>query len=188
VTALGDLRGRAPVTRTGARPGDVVVVAGRLGFAAAGLALLRAGHADSPLAQAHRRPEVPYDAALRLAELGATAMIDVSDGLVADLGHLAESSGVRIELATDDLPLPAELVEAGLAIGADPLGWVATGGDDHAFAATLPSDLALRAVAVLADLPEPVPFTQVGRVVAGSGVVFVDGTPPGPPGWDHFSS
>jgi thiamine-monophosphate kinase len=188
VAVTGSVDG-PPVLRSGARPGDEIWTTGPLGAAAHALAQLRAGTAGHPVGgAAHRRPR-PRLAEGRAARLlGATAMIDVSDGLVADLGHLAESSGVRIELATDDLPLPAELVEAGLAIGADPLGWVAAGGDDHAFAATLPSDLALRAVAVLADLPEPVPFTQVGRVVAGSGVVFVDGTPPGPPGWDHFSS
>ena len=188
VSALGDLRGGRPVVRSGAQPGDAVVVAGRLGFAAAGLALLHAGRSDGALADAHRRPQVPYDAATRLAHLGATSMIDVSDGLVADLGHVAVASGVGIELALDDLPLPAELVEAGLAVGIDPLSWVAHGGDDHAFAATLPSDLALRAVAELADLPEPVPFAQVGRVVSGSGVVFVDGPAPADSGWDHFSA
>jgi thiamine-monophosphate kinase len=186
VTALGDLRGRAPVTRSGAKAGDVVVVAGRLGYAAAGLDLLRAGRGTEPLADAHRRPQVAYAAALRLAELGATSMIDVSDGLVADLGHIAAMSGVRIELARDDLPLAAELVEAGLQVGIDPLSWIATGGDDHAFAATMPSHLALRAVASLADLPEPVPFAQVGRVVDGTGVVFVDEPPAGDSGWDHF--
>ena len=186
VMALGDLGGRPPVTRAGARPGDVVVVAGRLGFAAAGLALLAAGRGSGALADAHRRPKVPYAAALRLADAGATAMIDVSDGLVADIGHLAERSGVRIELASDDLPLAPELVEAGLSLGVDPLSWVAGGGDDHAMAATLPSDAALRAVMLLADLPEPVPFTQIGRVVEGSGVVFVDQTPPGAAGYDHF--
>ena len=187
VTALGDLRGRSPVLRSGACPGDVVVVAGRLGFAAAGLALLRAGRGADALAAAHRRPEVAYEAAWRLADLGVTSMIDVSDGLVADLGHVAASSGVAIELARDDLPLPAELVDAALTVGADPLSWVATGGDDHAFAATMASDLALRAVAEIADLPAPVPFTQVGRVVAGSGVVFVDGPAPADAGWDHFA-
>jgi thiamine-monophosphate kinase len=186
VTALGDLGGRDPIRRAGARPGDVVVVAGRLGHAAAGLALLAAGHADDALAAAHRRPSVAYAAAWRLAEAGATAMVDVSDGLVADLGHVAAASGVGIELATDDLPLPAELVEAGLALGVDPLGWVAGGGDDHAFAATMPGDAALRAVTLLADLPEPVPFAQVGRVIDGAGVTFVDAPPPGAGGHDHF--
>jgi thiamine-monophosphate kinase len=188
VTALGDLQGRQPVRRSGARVGDVVVVAGRLGFAAAGLALLQAGSLDHPLADAHRRPSVPYDAALRLAALGATAMIDVSDGLVADLGHVAAASGVRIELARDDLPLPAELVDAALEVGADPLSWVASGGDDHAFAVTLPAELALRAVTALADLPSPVPFAEVGRVVAGTGVAFVDGPAPGTSGHEHFRS
>jgi thiamine-monophosphate kinase len=188
VTAVGGLAEGAGVTRAGARPGDVVVVAGRLGFAAAGLALLQAGRPDHPLAGAHRRPEVAYSAAQRLADAGATAMIDVSDGLVADLGHIADASGVRIELARDDLPLPPELVEAALEVGADPLSWVATGGDDHAFAATMPSGAALRAVAAIADLSEPVPLAQVGRVVAGAGVVFVDEAPAGAGGWDHFVS
>jgi thiamine-monophosphate kinase len=189
VTALGELRGTEPVTRAGARVGDVVVVAGRLGFAAAGLALLLAGRGDHPLAAAHRRPEVPYAAARRLAAAGATAMIDVSDGLVADLGHIAERSGVRIELASDDLPLAPELVDAGLSVGADPRGWVAAGGDDHAFAATVPGDAVLRAMAMLADLPEPVPFAQLGRVVAGvPAVVFVDEEPPNVAGHDHFAT
>jgi thiamine-monophosphate kinase len=187
VTALGDLDGREPVTRTGARPGDVVVVAGRLGYAAAGLALLAAGHDRAELADAHRRPQVAYAAALRLAEAGATAMIDVSDGLVADLGHVAAASQVRIQLASDDLPLPPELVEAGLAVGVDPLSWVAGGGDDHAFAATMSDAAVLRAMTRLTDLAEPVPFTQIGRVVAGQGVVFLDRPPSGPAGHDHFA-
>lgn len=189
VTALGDLQGRAPVTRAGARPGDVVVVAGRLGFAAAGLDLLRAGHREPALlVDAHRVPAVPYAAGIRLATAGATSMIDVSDGLVADLGHLAAASAVRIELASDDLPLPPELVDAGLLLGADPRSWVAGGGEDHAFAATMPDGAALRAVALLADLDEPVPFTQVGRVVGGGpAVVFVDETPAGVTGHDHFA-
>jgi thiamine-monophosphate kinase len=177
VTALGDLVGREPVLRSGARAGDSVVVAGRLGFAAAGLDLLLAGYAEDPLAAAHRRPEVDYTAALALAaKHRATALIDVSDGLVADLGHVAAASGVRIELSSAALPVAAALVEAGRRLGTDPLGWVAGGGDDHAFAATLPPG-------------ELSPYPVIGRVVDGEpGVGFTDETPPGHPGHEHFRS
>src|SRR3954453_18491793 len=187
VTALGDLRGRQPVTRAGASPGDVVVVAGRLGYAAAGLALLGAGHGEGPVADAHRRPDVAYAAALRLPPEGAPAMMDVSDGLVADVGHIAAASQVRIELASDDLPLPPELVEAGLAVGVDPMSWVAGGGEAHVFVATMSDASVLRAMTRLADLPEPVPFAQIGRVVDGAGVTFVDRPPSGIAGHDHFA-
>jgi thiamine-monophosphate kinase len=99
VTALGDLAGRDPVRRSGAAPGDLVAVAGPLGHAAAGLALLSARIPDGPLVAAHLRPAPPYDAGPEASALGATAMIDVSDGLLADLGHVASASGVLIDLA-----------------------------------------------------------------------------------------
>ncbi|MGE5288761.1 MAG: thiamine-phosphate kinase [Micromonosporaceae bacterium] len=113
VTALGDLEGRAPVTRAGARPGDVVAVAGLLGHSAAGLALLQRGLAHpAELIGDHRRPRPPYEAGPEAAALGATAMIDVSDGLVADLGHLAAASGVIIEVSTARLRIGGLLAEA----------------------------------------------------------------------------
>src|SRR3954471_8318052 len=94
VTALGDLGGRAPVLRSGARPGHVVALAGRLGWSACGLAVLRRGF-KSPAAavDAHRRPTPPYAAGPAAAEAGATAMCDVSDGLLADVGHIATAGG-----------------------------------------------------------------------------------------------
>src|SRR5215467_13678683 len=101
VTALGDLAGRDPVTRAGARPGDVLAIAGVLGDSAAGLALLAAGHTGpAALIAAHQRPRPPYAAGPEAARLGATSMIDVSDGLLADLGHIAEASGVLIDVDT----------------------------------------------------------------------------------------
>ncbi len=110
VTALGDLAGRQPVLRSGARPGDVIAVAGPLGRSAAGLALLAAGvTADAPspalagLVAAHLRPSPPYPAGPEAALLGATAMIDVSDGLVADLGHVAAASGVALDIDSSAL-------------------------------------------------------------------------------------
>ena len=140
MTALGDLQGRSPVTLAGARPGDVVAVAGRLGWAAAGFAVLGRGfRSPVQVVAAHRRPEPPYDAGPRAADLGATAMTDVSDGLIADLGHIAAASGVRIDLKAELVDVPTKLREVGAALNVDPLVWVLTGGDDYALAMTFPN-------------------------------------------------
>jgi thiamine-monophosphate kinase len=177
VTALGDLRGRAPVTRSGARPGDIVAVCGRLGWAAAGLAVLHRGF-RSPVGvvNAQRFPEPVYPAGPAAAEAGATAMIDVSDGLVADLGHIAESSQVGIDIRTDHLEVSRRLVEVGTALGADPLRWVLTGGEDHALAATFPP---------YADLPEG--WRRIGSVTMPDSGLTVDGEPyHDEGGWEHW--
>src|SRR5262252_6266613 len=126
VTALGDLAGREPVTRAGARPGDLLAVTGALGHSAAGLALLGAGLAEpAALVTAYRWPRPPYQA----AALGATSMIDVSDGLVADTGHVAEASGVLIDIDTARLAPGRDLLAAAARLGAsgrtgpaDPVG------------------------------------------------------------------
>ncbi|HEY7147120.1 MAG TPA: thiamine-phosphate kinase [Streptosporangiaceae bacterium] len=176
ITALGDLAGRAPVTRAGARPGDQVAVAGQLGYSAAGFALLSAGLTEpSALVERHRRPRPPYQAGPEAAGLGATAMIDVSDGLLADLGHVAGSSGVRIEVESGPLA-DARLRAAAAALGgADWRRWALTGGEDHALAATFPPGIAL-----------PGHWTVIGAVARGEGV-RVDGTEyAGPSGWNHF--
>ena len=179
VTALGDLEGRPPVTRGGARPGDVVAVCGRLGWAAAGLAVLRRGF-GSPrsLVEAYRRPEPPYGAGVAAARAGATSMCDVSDGLVADLGHVADASGVAVDLDRSALLAGEPLVAVAAAYGMDPLEWVLTGGDDHALVATFPED---------AVLPEG--FSVVGVVrAADRAKVLVDGrTWSGPGGHAHFN-
>ena len=178
VTALGDLQGRAPVTRSGARPSDVLGLCGRLGWSAAGLAVLRRG-LRSPLAVvgAHRVPKPPYGAGPQAAEAGATAMIDVSDGLLADAGHLARASGVGINIDSAALPVAATLVEAALALGADARHWALTGGEDHALLACFPAGVAL-----------PAGWTVLGVVGQGSGVT-VDGQAHDvlPVGWEHFS-
>jgi thiamine-monophosphate kinase len=144
VTALGDLEGRAPVTRSGAREGDVVALAGRLGWAAAGLAVLGRGfRSPRVLADAHRVPAPPYASGPAAAVAGAGAMIDVSDGLVQDAGHVALASGVVLALRTDLLVVDPPLAEAAAAFNADPLTWVLTGGDDHALLATFPPSAVL---------------------------------------------
>jgi thiamine-monophosphate kinase len=192
VTGLGDLAGRAPVRRSGAAPGDLVAVAGPLGHAAAGLALLTAGVRDDPLVRAQLRPAPPYDAGPQAADLGATAMIDVSDGLLADLGHVADASGVRINLDSGALRPARDLLAAARAVTGSrshssrtglvtrPPGdlarhWVLTGGEDHALAATFPP-----------GTPLPPRWRVIGAARPGDGVV-VDGRPQAQsPGWDHF--
>lgn len=180
VTALGDLGGLAPVTRAGAEVGDIVAVAGRLGWAQAGLMVLRRGfRSPRVLVQAHRRPEVPYAAGPIAAAAGATSMIDVSDGLLADAGHVALASGVCIDLDPAALVPDEPLRDVSSALGVDPMDWVLGGGDDHALLATFPLG---------ADLP--LEFRPVGRVVFGEPGVTVGGSGTGerPTGFDHFSS
>jgi thiamine-monophosphate kinase len=175
VTALGDLEGRAPITLDGAGPGDVVAVCGRLGWAAAGFAVLGRGfRSPVQVVAAHRRPEPLYFEGPHAAALGATSMTDVSDGLVADLGHIAEASGVRLDLRGDALPVPAKLREVGAALNVDPLIWVLTGGDDYALAATFPRGT---------DLPDP--WLVIGAVTEGEGV-RVDGRRWPVGGHEHF--
>ncbi|HEV7909240.1 MAG TPA: thiamine-phosphate kinase [Pseudonocardiaceae bacterium] len=176
VTALGHLEGVEPVTRSGARVGDVVAVCGRLGWAAAGLAVLGRGF-RSPVAVvgAQRTPEPPYSAGPQAAAAGATAMVDVSDGLLADLGHVAEASGIGIDIRTELLQVHPRLVDVASALGADSRHWVLTGGEDHALAATFPEPSAV-----------PTDWRTIGTVRHGSGVT-VDGRHyEKPPGWEHW--
>ena len=205
VTGLGDLAGRAPVLRSGASPGDLVAVAGPLGLAAAGLALLTLGLPGDPLVAAHLRPAPPYDAGPEAADLGATAMIDTSDGLLADLGHVAAASGVRIDLVSQALRPGEALLTAARAVtdaarhassgrtvpvsrtapadtpASEALRWVLSGGEDHSLAATFPPGTRL-----------PPRWRVIGTVRPGGGRpghgVVVDGQPwAQAPGWDHFA-
>jgi len=192
VTVLGTLEGRAPVLRSGARPGDTVAVAGRLGWSAAGLELLLsgqdshgevgdgaaqaaggapgAGFATSAVPQpadyliAHRRPSPPYAAGPQAARAGATAMLDVSDGLLADLKHLAVASGVAVDVDSTLL----------VATPGPRLDQILTGGEDHALVATF-----------TAGVPEG--WRAIGTVYEGAASVTVDGKPwEGPGGFSHF--
>ncbi len=179
VTALGDLEGRAPITRAGARPGDAVAVAGHLGWSAAGLAVLERdgpGHAGdlADVVDVHRRPCPPYELALAAARAGApTAMIDISDGLLQDLEHIATASGVAIDVATGRLPIDDPVRRAARALGTDPRTWVLTGGEDHALAACFRTDV-------------PGGWRPIGAVRAGAGVTVDGRPPPAVAGFDHF--
>jgi thiamine-monophosphate kinase len=176
VTALGSLEGREPVTRSGARPGEVLALCGRVGWSAAGLAVLARGfRSPAAVVSAHRVPEPPYAAGPQAALAGATSMIDISDGLIADLGHVARASGVLLDVRSRSFEIPARLVDVGAALGVDPLHWLLTGGEDHALAATFPG-------------PVPDGWTTIGVVRRGEPAVLVDGRlyDGGPGGWDHF--
>ncbi|MEO5853831.1 MAG: thiamine-phosphate kinase [Nocardioides sp.] len=175
VTVLGACT-VAPVLRSGAEAGDVVAITGRQGWAAGGLAVLGRGfRSPRVLVEAYRRPEPPYDAGQVAAEAGATAMIDVSDGLVADAGHIASASAVAIDLHRSAFEIPEPLQAVGAALGADPVQFILGGGDDHALLATFPDT---------ASVPQG--WTVVGEVTRGSGVTVDGAAYEGPAGWTHF--
>lgn len=183
VTALGDLGGRPAVTRSGARPGDVVALAGELGAAAAGLQVLfgRFRDGDVPVAvergtldEAQRyaldrqlRPHPPLALGPIASVAGATAMMDVSDGLALDAGRMADASGVSIDLSERALDA--------LSFGDDRARALA-GGEDHGLLVAFPGDVEL-----------PGGFRAIGAVIErGPDAVLVDGAPVAHTGWDPY--
>lgn len=181
VTVLGDLEGRPPVLRSGARPGDVVAVTGELGWSGAGYALWHRGiELFDELRRRHLVPAPPYGQGVVAARAGATAMTDVSDGLLADLGHVAAASGVRIDLSLALVRADLEALEpAAAAAGIDAREWVLGGGEDHALVATFPA--------------EPPPgWRTIGHVLPpaagfGAGTVTVGGAAwAGSAGWQSY--
>ncbi|HYO03935.1 MAG TPA: thiamine-phosphate kinase [Mycobacterium sp.] len=176
VTALGDLGGRAPVLLGGARPGDTLAVIGDMGRSAAGHALWLEGiHDFVELRRRHLVPSVPYGQGRKAADAGATAMTDVSDGLLADVGHLAAASAVCVDLSRDALTADhAAVAAAAAATGDDPWAWVLGGGEDHALVATFPGAV-------------PAGWRRIGSAVEGPGRVLLDGAEwTGNTGWQSF--
>ncbi len=174
ITAIGWVSDGKLIRRSGARPGDLVFVSGTIGDAAAGLALLQ-GEA-SPLGEAERaRLIARYRVPLPRLALGqalrglASAALDVSDGLVADCGHLADASNVRIELDAARVPLDPALAAWW---GAGAAERAATAGDDYEIAFTAPPKH--RAAILSAAAETGTPVSEIGRVVAGQGVVLLD--------------
>ena len=179
VTAFGDLEGRAPVLRSGARVGDVLAHAGARGDAARGLALLFAEGTDATgepdpdraadvrarhpeLVAAQLAPHPPVAAGVVASLAGATSMLDVSDGLARDARRIAEASGVGLDFD-------------GEALGTD-LRVAFAGAEDHGLLATFP-----------ADVDVPAPFEVVGRVVPAPGEVLIDGRGIDAEGWDPYA-
>jgi thiamine-monophosphate kinase len=193
----GSLDGRDPVLRSGARPGEVLAYSGRLGLAAAALRLLFAVGEEDPagidelrriapdLLAEQLAPSPPIGDGVRAAEAGATAMLDVSDGLLLDATRIAEASGVALDL---DLAVLRDLADVVRSVGdpgspgsdAGPLGpgealaLVLGGGEDHGLLAVFPGE-------------PPAGFRRLGVVREGGPAVLVDGEPVDPSGWDSFA-
>jgi len=199
LTLLGEVRRDRVLRRAGARPGDRLWVTGRLGAAAAGLAVAEgavtlSASAQAELLSAHRRP-IPRiaEGALLAASGAVTAAIDLSDGLASDAMHLAEASGVDIDIALPALPVPAAAATAAAALGADPFRFAASGGEDYELLVAVDpvraDDLARRVEAATGTR-----LTEIGRVSARRGErpalrwTDADGAECAAPerGWDHF--
>ena len=183
IAATGTLDARLPVLRSGARPGDVVAIAGTVGRAAAGFALMESSYRPDELdvemldlVDAQRRPRPPLDAGPAAAAAGATAMLDLSDGLLRDANRIATASGVLINLDARVVSTLSDTLRtaAGL-LRTDPEEWVLTGGEDYGILATFPADREL-----------PPGFGIIGTVLDGNGV-SVDSKRCSTLGWDHFA-
>lgn len=180
VAAHGSLEGREPILRSGAQVGDIVAVAGTLGRAAAGLALLESGNRDAisaydDLVDIQRRPNPPIQAGVAAANAGATAMLDLSDGLARDAARIAKASSVTIQIDPMHLQgFEAVLEESARAIEANPSDWVIGGGEDHSLLATFPAGATL-----------PRAFKPIGVVLPqGPAPVMLGAQPLPERGWD----
>ncbi len=192
ITVIGwaDDPGRL-VGRDGARPGDLVAVTGALGGAGAGLALLDGrAHLDQlpdevgrGLRERYTDPEPRLADGLALSELGATAMIDVSDGIATDARHVAIASGVEIELDVTRLPLCPGVAEVATQLGEDPAAFAASAGEDFELCVCLPPAIAPRVERGRVD-GDP-SLTLIGRVGDGPAGLSLPGVPGRLAGYEH---
>jgi len=175
ITALGEIA-RDPITRSGASAGDLIYLSALPGLSAAGLAILERG-LDRPkyVVQAHLNPKLV--APIKLMEV-ASAMSDISDGLVSDARNIARASKVDLNFDTNALeasPDFKDLGELATELGVDVYDWILSGGEDHFFIATVPEKYADKNLGI-----------QVGKVVAGSGLITIDGVQTQRAGYQHF--
>ena len=199
VTVYGEVPSGRAVTRGGARVGDRIVVTGLLGAAAGGLRLLEADPQDvkgalgtaweRELAEAHQRPTARVGEGQMLAQGGASAMIDVSDGLAIDLGRLCAESGVGARIRLDDVPVAPAVRELSGVTGDEPIEMALHGGEDYELLATLPPD-AVAGVNERISQQYGTSVTEIGEITEeGLFAVDADGRESAlePKGWDHFA-
>lgn len=178
VTALGETHGTEPITRADAVAGDVIAVSAALGAARAGYEqLARGARVDEDAVALFLRPSPRIGAGLEGALHGATAMMDLSDGLVRDAARMARASHVELAINASRVPVHGAAMRTADALGggADALAWALAGGEDHHMLATFPRRSAV-----------PAGWTVVGEVREGAPRLLVDGQPPTVRGWDHF--
>jgi thiamine-monophosphate kinase len=195
VTVIGEVAEGRAVLRSGARPGDRIVVTGSLGAAAGGLLLARSGNAamatdwGRSLLEAHFRPVARVGEGQTLAQSGATAMMDLSDGLLLDLSRLCAESAVGARLELSSVPVAVGLLSLAEVLACDPLELALSGGEDYELMATIDPDEVDGARTRLLDR-FGASLTDIGEVT-GSGFVGVDATgaeyPLEPKGWDHLA-
>jgi thiamine-monophosphate kinase len=188
VTAIGEAPQGASLTRAGAKPGEAVWVSGEIGGAGLGLAMAKGGKKKaSALLKRYRRPE-PRLALGRALRGLASSVIDVSDGLIADLGHIARVSGVGVRVEAESVPVPAEIRKEAAEVGAEALIAPLTSGDDYELAFTAPKTLSGRIQAIAERLG--LPLTQIGETTDEEGVRLVEASgvelPIESPGFTHF--
>jgi thiamine-monophosphate kinase len=200
MTVYGQVNAGKAVTRSGARPGDVLVVTGSLGGSAGGLRIARAAPDAQKdllstdwgrdLMSRHERPVARVGEGQTLAGAGATAMIDLSDGLPLDLARVCEDSEVGARIRLPDIPLAPGLVDLAEAIGDDPYDLALHGGEDYELLAALPPGSVDGARKDLMDRYHT-RLTTIGEITEGPGVVAVQGDRESPleaKGWDHFAA
>ncbi len=185
ITVLG--RAERPVTRAGASPDDGIWVTGTLGGARAALEAWRRGETPEPGARAaFARPEPRIAAGRWLSAHGARAMLDLSDGLAGDAGHLAAASDVRLELALESVPVAAAAIAAAKRLDLPVQQFAAEGGEDYELLVALPSDFAAADVREFEEACR-IALTRVGTVKRGGGVrAELAGRPLTLRGYDHF--
>ena len=194
ITLIGEIRQGMAVRRSGARPGDAVLLTGSTGRAAGGLQLLRsrpgdAGLSDNPLVRAYIAPSHRALLGQAAAATGyVTAMIDTSDGLAGDLAHICEESGAGADLFLEAIPLDEGLLEAARAFGLDPYGLVLGMSDDYELIMTCDPRRAQELQGIAAQ--QGVPLTVIGTITDSREINLV--APGGVKrrldyaGWDHF--